>query len=480
MTIIPHASEQFEELWDGLDICWGIGPPTTERIRETHKGPWPTEDDVTRYLTKKGLVLGVGADGMVHVTCPWAAEHTTPNTVTGTSYFAGRGFKCLHSHCASRTVHEFLNAIGHTIDGFERIDPSTDGVAPVVPSQRAAYQLLTADDLAARPPLSWCVKGVLPNTGLAALYGPSGSGKSFVAIDLAMALSSDSPWFGLRTKARPVTYCALEGEGGIAQRVAAYRARHGKVGEQVRYLLQPVNLLQPADVAALAQAIIDAGGAGGVTILDTLNRAAPGSDENDSRDMGLIIAAAKSLQEQVGGLVLVVHHTGKDITKGLRGHSSLLAALDCAIEVTRAGDRRSWCIAKSKDGLDGNAHPFRLEVVELGPDEDLDPVSSCVIVPETVTAGEVQKMKIPGGGNQKIVWQAIRELLKTEALFDTEKWPKSVPAGRSCIELEDAVVKARDRLTCAPDQRTRSTRTAITALVNAGHFNLKEGWLWEP
>ena len=480
MTIILHAPEQFEEFWDGLDMCWGIGTPTSERIREAHKGPWPTEDGVTRYLTKKGLVLGVGADGMVHVTCPWAADHTTPNTVTGTSYFAGRGFKCLHSHCTNRTVHEFLEAIGYPLDGFEEIDANSDVVPSPGAPQRAVYQLLTADELAARPPLSWCVKGVLPNTGLAALYGPSGSGKSFVAIDLAMALSSGLPWFELGTKARPVTYCALEGEGGIAQRVAAYRKQRGQVGEKLRYLLQPVNLLSPTDVLALAKAIKDAGGADGVTILDTLNRAAPGSDENDSKDMGRIIAAAKSLQEQVGGLVLVVHHTGKDVTKGLRGHSSLLAALDCAIEVTRAGDRRSWCIAKSKDGLDGNAHPFRLEVVELGADEDLDPVSSCVIVPETVTAGEVQKVKIPGGGNQKIVWQAIRELLKTEALFDTEKWPKSVPAGRSCIELEDAVVKARDRLTCAPDQRTRSTRTAITALVNAGVLALEDGWLWEP
>ena len=469
----------FENVWEILDLSFAISPSIRGRVREDHKGLWPIEDDVTRYLTKKGLALGFGDDGKVHVACPWAADHTTPNTLTGTSYLAGNGFKCQHSHCAGRTVHEFLDKIGYTLDGFEEIDTRTDVVAPAVSSQRAAYQLLTADDLAARPPLSWCIKGVMPKTGLSAIFGPSGSGKSFVVIDLAMALASGLPWFSLRTKACPVTYCALEGEGGVAQRVAAYRARHGNVGEQVRYLLQPVNILNSTDVEALAKAITDTGGAGGVTILDTLNRAAPGSDENDSKDMGLIIAAAKALQVLVGGLVLLVHHTGKDVTKGLRGHSSLLAALDCAIEIIRAGDRRSWCIAKSKDGLDGNAHAFRLDVVELGIDEDGDQITSCVIVPETVTAGEVQKVKIPRGGNQKIILKAIRELLKSDTTFDTEKWPKSA-AGRPCIELEDAVAKICDRLTCVADQRSRSTRNAITGLVNIGLLALEDGWLWEP
>ncbi len=63
-----------------------------------------------------------------------------------------------------------------------------------------------------------------------------------------------------------------------------------------------------------------------------------------------------------GGLVVLVHHTGKDATKGLRGHSSLFAALDAAIEVSRSGERREWILAKSKDGRDGSTHPFKLRV----------------------------------------------------------------------------------------------------------------------
>jgi hypothetical protein len=104
-------------------------------------------------------------------------------------------------------------------------------------------------------------------------------------------------------------------------------------------------------------------------------------DENDSKSMGEVIGAAKAIQAAAGGVVLLVHHTGKDSTKGMRGHSSLLAALDAAIEVTRTDDRREWKIAKSKDGEDGEAHPFRLDVVEIGEDEDDgEPVTSCIVM----------------------------------------------------------------------------------------------------
>ena len=128
--------------------------------------------------------------------------------------------------------------------------------------------------------------------------------------------------------------------------------------------------------------MLSAVGIGAVVILDTLNRAAPGADENSSKDMGAILEAAKALQRLTGGLVVLVHHTGKDATKGLRGHSSLFAALDAALEVTRTGDRREWALTKSKDGEDGLRHAFNLRVVSLGADSDGLPVSSCVVMPD--------------------------------------------------------------------------------------------------
>ena len=256
--------------------------------------------------------------------------------------------------------------------------PLKESVTGTKPAPR--YKLLSTEAVARSKPIGWRIKGVLPDTGLAALYGPSGSGKSFLAIDLSMSISEGLDWFGRKTKGCPVVYVCLEGDSGLSNRVAAYRINHGATGE-VMFVTQSVDLQNQTDAPDLAKAINQGYSGNGIVVIDTLNRAAPGMDENSSADMGRILAMVKALQIAIGGLVLLVHHTGKDSTKGMRGHSSLFAALDAAIEVSRSGDFREWRVAKSKDGEDGAAHPFKLEVVDLGLDSDGDPITSCVIKP---------------------------------------------------------------------------------------------------
>lgn len=281
----------------------------------------------------------------------------------------------------------------------------TAWIKPALPLPEARYRLLTADDLASRPPLRWRVKGVLPESGLAAIYGPSGCGKTFLTLDLAGAVSDACDWFGRRVKPCSVCYLALEGEHGISNRVRAYRARNGAERlSDVRFIAAPFSLLDVRDVPDLAASILAADAGGGIVIIDTLNRAAPGADENSGQDMGVLIAAATELQRLVRGLVLLVHHTGKDQGRGARGHSSLIAALDAAIEVTRDGDRREWKIAKAKDGEDGQAHPFRLEPVEIDVDEDGDPVTSCVVVADDQPAAP-RAPKLTGA--TRIAWRAF-------------------------------------------------------------------------
>lgn len=340
------------------------------------------------------------------------------------------------------------------------------------------YSLLTDTDLAALPPLQWRIKGVLPIEGLAAWYGASGSGKSFLVLDALQAVAAGVDWFGHRVTPCPVVYCALEGEGGIAGRVAAYRIRHGSTAEHIRYLVQPFSLLDGGDIHDLAQAIKADGKSAGVVVLDTLNRAAPGSDENDSKAMGQIIAAAKQLQNLIGGLVLLVHHTGKDASKGLRGHSSLHAALDAAIEVRRDGNRREWLIAKSKDGEDGAAHPFRLDVVELGIDEDGEPVTSCVVKQVEELADSLRRALPPKSGNQRTVWDALGEIFRKAGSIRPEGVPDTLPQGRPCVALEAAIEQCRGRLVCDPKRQTERTQAAIRGLVERGLLQHEAGFIW--
>jgi hypothetical protein len=321
--------------------------------------------------------------------------------------------------------------------------------------------------------MRWRVRGILPTDGLAALYGPPGCGKSFLAIDMLAAIAEGRPWFDYATTAAPCVYVGLEGEAGVAQRVQAYCTKR-TAPDRLRVVLTPLDLRRPDDREELAAAIREASMGEGVVAIDTLNRAAPGIDENDASSMGLLIDAAKDLRERVGGLVLLIHHAGKDITRGLRGHSSLLAALDCVLEVTREGDRRAWQLAKAKDAGDDESSPFRLDVVELGTDADGWPVSSCVVEPEAPAGESVRNSKLPKGGNQRIVWEAIGELLRDSKTFGQG----GAPTMRPCIRLDDAIEKTRDRLACESNRRTPRTREAITGLVNRGLLELREDWLW--
>lgn len=253
------------------------------------------------------------------------------------------------------------------------------------------YRLRTASEVILTQPIRWRVKGVIPERGIGAIYGPSGSAKTFLALDMAIGIAQGAEWFGYRVRRCPVVYVCLEGEAGLSIRLGAYSTK-GTIPRNIHFLDQPLNLLDSKDVVDLVTAIRDREATQGLVIIDTLNRAAPGLDENSSVDMGKAISAAKTIQQAIGGLVLLVHHTGKDAAKGMRGHSSLYAALDAAIEVRRSGDLREWSVAKAKDGADGMAHAFRLDVVELGVDEDGDPVTSCVIHPTTGATAQTKPL----------------------------------------------------------------------------------------
>ncbi len=344
---------------------------------------------------------------------------------------------------------------------------------PQSPPRR--YRLMRSTDLGSLPPLRWRIHSVLPDSGYAAIYGPSGSGKGFVVVHMVAAIADGRECFGLRTKRARIVYVVLEGQAGIPKRIRAWEIEQGRpFPEDVQFVFEPFRLTDPADVLTLA-ATIDAAGGAEVIVIDTLNRAAPTADENSSADMGRVFEAVKELQTMTGGLVLLVHHSGKDAGRGMRGHSSVHAGLDAVIEVSRTGDRREWKIEKAKDDRDGQTFPFRLRVVEVGEDEDGDPITSCVIA--EVDAGDIAEQaprRPPHGGNQRIVFDALGPLFRGSPHFGRS----GAPAIRPCLTLEDAIEGTRERLAVEPKRRAERARQAITGLIATGYLGSNEGWVW--
>ena len=265
------------------------------------------------------------------------------------------------------------------------------------------YRFARPSELIGRRPPAWRIKGVLPERGLAIIYGASGSGKTFFTLNMACALARGVPFFGARVKSCPVLYVAAE--GAMQLRLEAYaheeKLEPTALDGGVAVLESGVNLLKKdgGDVHELMLAM-DAcvaeqlhGEAPGLLILDTLNRVMPGGDENSSEDMGRIIEAASEIEKRFGCVVLFVHHSGKDDSKGSRGHSSLKAACDVEISIVRSGDMRTATVEKLRDGEDQTPiGTFGVRRVELGFVRDFDPeadpgerLASCVLEIEGTT-----------------------------------------------------------------------------------------------
>lgn len=320
--------------------------------------------------------------------------------------------------------------------------------------------LRTAEDLRNDPPLEWTVRGVLPNNGIGAIYGAPSSGKTFLALDLAFAIATGKHWFGNPTIRRPVAYVALEGSHGIRQRMAAWEKLNSTTTpKNLNFVTASVSVEDENAWRALSKEISGTLGTGAIIFIDTLNRASPTADENTSASMGRIIEAAKYMANEINGFVMFVHHAGKDAGKGLRGHSSLLAALDTVIKVSSATNQRVWSIEKSKDSEIGLCNAFELKTIELG-SKDMWGIAhtSC-----TVSQGILKPQSKPiKGKNQRQVINVLTEMLLDDS-------PEAIT--QSDLEIEVAKALQLDD----PKRAKERAKIAVSSLVDSGHLLLTNG-----
>ncbi len=212
------------------------------------------------------------------------------------------------------------------------------------------YQTMRRGAVFAMPPVEFLVDGLLTDTGFAMMYGAPGTGKSFLAIDIALSVAHGMPWQGQEVKPGAVLYIAGEGIGGFGKRWKAWEKYHGVKDEPDMYLLPTaVNFREPEDIARLVATIEGIGQKFSLVIVDTVARAIAGAEENSSTDMGLFVAACDEIKALTGGALLAVHHAGKSAERGARGSSALLGAVDTSLMVGKSDDIVVLRTEKMKD-----------------------------------------------------------------------------------------------------------------------------------
>jgi RecA-family ATPase len=123
-------------------------------------------------------------------------------------------------------------------------------------------------------------------------------------------------------------------------------------------------------------------------VVDTLSRAMAGGNENSPEDMDALVGHIDLIRQALPSHVSVIHHSGKDAARGARGHSSLRAAADTEIEITREiGTKTSTArVTKQRELELGDEFPFCLVPVELGTNRRGKAVTSCVVRANDPTA----------------------------------------------------------------------------------------------
>lgn len=368
------------------------------------------------------------------------------------------------------SLEEFEALAVDVSNDFDILNTSEDHVQKTAESSHdktARFPVLTASDFATRPAPSWIIKHVLPRAELVVLYGASGSGKTFMALDMAGCIARGLPWRGKKTRQGRVVYIAAEGAGGFRNRMQAYAQHHAIDLAQLNIgvINAAPNFLEKADALDVARSIKTSGGAD-VIIVDTFAQVMPGGNENAGEDMGKAMAHCKGLYRATGAVVILVHHAGKDSSKGARGWSGLRAAADAELEVVRTPAGRMMRLSKQKDGEDELEWGFALGLVQIGVDEDLEPITSCIVVEASVP--------VVGAG-------ALRKLGPVEAVVNTVIQEFAI-AQTSGIEAGPVIAESVKRMDAPADgkrdsrkQRVRRALEALTSGDDAPYWLADDG-----
>jgi hypothetical protein len=347
------------------------------------------------------------------------------------------------------TERTLFDAVIKRIGYVPNCDPSED-FEPVevdaeieveIGTRRSRFRVFRPSELLSRPKPRWLVEGMIVEGELAVVYGPPKAGKTFFVLDLALSVATGTEFHGPRAIEAPGPVLYVIGEGNaelFGERIKAWCDARGLPLPDDAFLVvadQP-DITKPEDVIELA----------GITrprliILDTLSRTMTG-DENSPADMAAYVRGCDRLREMTRAAVVVVHHEGKDASRGPMGHTKLRGALDTAIRVHPKNGGIWVEMADQRNGSGDLALNFRLEgkvltLVGQGVHDET--------APEDFLDGEKLKAKVrriaadmAGSGKTKVVEALIAEF-DWKRMTARRHLDEAVPTGKSAdcaVEFE--------------------------------------------
>lgn len=313
-----------------------------------------------------------------------------------------------------------------------------------------------------QPRREWLVEDLLHKGAVSVLYGATGTGKTFVAMDLAMSVATGTPFMGRNVSKGNVFYVISEGRGTFSDRAHAWLKSRGlsRADLRGRFCVWPgtFKLGRGDDQGRLRESIREMLPDGEVNLiaLDTLAMNFVG-DENSNGDMTKFFEDLGELSVEFGAGVMAVHHTGHRSPLQERGGSALRCSVDtsmCLLKPSGAGLNRVLKCSKQREADEFGQIAVELERVRLPESDYIDQWGKTKEV-STLAAklGEsVQEYESTPG---KLFDGVIGEILRSSGIVEGEgnllsmvkdAWPDETgkaPSTRSLKSLLKERVKCR-------------------------------------
>ena len=236
--------------------------------------------------------------------------------------------------------------------------------------------LYSGPDIAKLAPVRFVLKGLLVSGGITALYAPPKCAKSFVAVELALeATLGGSFWGQVFSEPLTVLYIAAERYADTRDRIEASCKRRGIPFPAKLHLLAKTDGPPKVDngkhllgihdlVRELKPQLI---------IFDTFSRMSS-HDQNRENETDEVAEAFRRivLAADNGCAGVIIHHQGKDKSKGLRGSTALMGAVDAVWHIDKT--RGNYCL--EVEALNSGTEPppvwftIASELLEAAPGDD--------------------------------------------------------------------------------------------------------------
>lgn len=258
--------------------------------------------------------------------------------------------------------------------------------------KQTAFKLVSANELMTRKiNHDWQIKGLFEHGNIGQIFGATGSGKSFVVLDMAYCIASGIDYHGRETKQGNVVYICGEGFSGLSRRFHALQNKYEKdIVNKLFISEQPAAFMETESTASVYEAVAAVGDVS-LVIIDTYHRNMGGGDENSANDFAIVLKNIDRFLKPLGVTIIIIHHSGHMETGRARGSSSIRAAMDFEYQTSMTTNGLTLKNTKMKDATAPDPLSFDFIQVSLGEDEEGEPITSAYLEAKDINSSSTGK-----------------------------------------------------------------------------------------